>query len=147
MLGVAHRAGERELLMKLREQGKTLFGLELGDGRCAAGALLSLDALAEVRTRGTRGGLAPTEAIARAGWRLLFEVRACGPAAWFGGPGRIALALGIGHGSVHQGFAAARTPARSRQKENGGSRRYEKSRRHGLTPVQRRRAYFAQAQL
>jgi transposase InsO family protein len=126
MRGVAYGVAERELLMKMHEQGKSLSGLSRETG--IARPVLSRWWM-RYQERG-RAGLDPLsrrpkhspQRLASAVRGEILELRDRG---W--GPARIALALGIGHSTVHR-VLLRHGHNRLRKKEKRVFRRYEKSR-------------------
>lgn len=126
MRGVAYGVAERELLMKMHEQGKPLSVLSRETG--IARPVLSRWWM-RYRALG-RAGLEPlSRRPKRSPCRLtavlraqILELRNRG---W--GPARIAVALEVGHSSVHR-VLLRHGRNRLRQKEKRIFRRYEKSR-------------------
>jgi transposase InsO family protein len=126
MRGVAHSVAERELLMKMHKQGKTLSVLSRETG--IARPVLSRWWV-RYQTLG-RTGLEPlSRRPKRSPGQLtlvlqnqILELRNRG---W--GPARIAMALGVGHSSVHR-VLLRHERNRLHQKDKRVFRRYEKSR-------------------
>jgi transposase InsO family protein len=126
MKGVAYPVGERELLMKLHEQGISFLALSRQTGVCRE--VLSRwwrryqqegRAGLEPRSRRPRRCSAP---LAVQFEQRILELRQRG---W--GPARIALALGVGHSSVHR-ILLRHGRNRLRPPVSRAFRRYEKTR-------------------
>lgn len=126
MRGVAYSTGERELLMRMHQQGKSLSALSRETG-------IARPILSRWWVRFLKGGRAGLEPRSRRPQKCLsqlpahieqwvLELRTCG---W--GPARIALALRIGHSSVHR-ILLRHGRNRLRQPTPRVFRRYEKSR-------------------
>lgn len=126
MRGVAYGVAERELLMKMHEQGKPLSVLsrETGIARPVLSRwwmryrVLGREGLEPLSRRPKRSPDRLT-AVLRA---QILELRTRG---W--GPARIAVALDVGHSSVHR-VLLRHGRNRLREKEKRVFRRYEKSR-------------------
>lgn len=126
MRGVAYSIGERELLMKMHRQGKSLAALSRETG--VARPVLSRWWLRYCQEG--RAGLKPrsrrphrlTRQLSTAVEQQVLQLRQRG---W--GPARIALALQIGHSSVHR-ILLRQGRNRLRQPEPRVFRRYEKTR-------------------
>src|SRR6266700_5391403 len=65
MRGVAYSLAERELLMRMHQQGKIPFGFESRDGHRPCGALSLVDARPGTGASGARAPLAAAQPIAR----------------------------------------------------------------------------------
>lgn len=126
MRGVAYSPAERELLMKMHQQGKSLSVLSRETG--IARPVLSRwwmryqrEGRAGLEPRSRRPNHSPCR-LSRDTRTEILELRKRG---W--GPARIALALGIGHSSVHR-VLLRHGRNRLRWPEKKIIRRYEKSR-------------------
>ena len=126
MRGVAYSLAERELLMKMHQQGKSLSALSRETG--IARPVLSRwwmryqkQGPAGLEPRSRRPNRSPRRLALDIRTRIL-QLRRRG---W--GPVRIALALGIGHSSVHR-VLVRQGRNRLRWPEKKIIRRYEKSR-------------------
>jgi transposase InsO family protein len=133
MRGVAYSLAERELLMKMHQQGKSLSMLSRDTG--IASPVLSRWWM-RYQQQG-RAGLEPrSRRPRRSPYRLAAgvqsEVLQLRERGW--GPARIALALGIGHSSVHR-VLVRHGHNRLRWPEQKTFRRYEKSRPGELVHV------------
>jgi transposase InsO family protein len=126
MRGVAYGVGERELLMRMHQQGKSLSVLSRETG-------IARPVLSRWWVRYQKQGRAGLEPRSRRPWRSpgrlemdierqILQLRKRG---W--GPVRIALALGIGHSSVHRVLVRLGRN-RLRLPEQKTIQRYEKSR-------------------
>jgi transposase InsO family protein len=126
MRGVAHLVQERELLMRMRERGKSLAAISRDTG--IARAVLSRwwqryreQGRAGLQPRSRRPERSPNR-LAVAIEQEILQLRGRG---W--GPARIAAILHIGHSSVHR-VLAIRGRNRLRRPQPRVSHRYEKSR-------------------
>ena len=133
MRGVAYGVAERELLMKMHKQGKSLSVLSRETG--IARPVLSRwwmryqqEGRAGLEPRSRRPSRSPSR-LAHGMRTQILELRERG---W--GPARIALALGIGHSSVHR-VLVRHGRNRLRLPERKIFQRYEKSRPGELVHV------------
>jgi transposase InsO family protein len=139
MRGVAYGLAERELLMKMHQQGKSLSVLSRETG--IARPVLSRwwmryqqQGRPGLEPRSRRPRRSPRR-LARGIQTRILQLRKRG---W--GPVRIALALGIGHGSVHR-VLVRHARNRLRLPEKKIFRRYEKSRPGELVHVDLKHLY------
>ena len=126
MRGVAYSIGERELLMKLHQQGVSFTTLSQQSGICREvltrwwGRFLK-DGPAGLQPRSRR----PQHSVRQLATQVEQDVLQLRDRGW--GPARIALALHIGHSSVHR-VLLRHGRNRLRQPLRRMVRRYEKSR-------------------